>query len=69
MKTKFNLGDTIKHVNDPDIDAGKIIHVSVNDDRVMYTIAIKDWNPEKRQVIDAVKHIEESEAEEVKANE
>ncbi len=69
MTPKFSLGQTIKHVNDPDIDAGKIVHISVNDSRVLYTIEIEEWNPQTRSIFKAVKHIEESEAMEVEENE
>lgn len=65
MQNKYQLGQIIKHVNDPDSDAGVITHISITNDRVLYTICLKDWDREIRQVIDAVKHIEESEAVEV----
>ena len=69
MNPKFELGQKIKHVNDPDIDAGEIIHVSVNNDRILYTIEIEEWNPQARKLFKAVKHIEELEAVEVKEKE
>ncbi len=65
MKThKYQLGKRIRHKNDTNVFSGEIQHISIDATRVIYTIAVKDWDNE-RGVIDGVRHIEESDVVEV----
>lgn len=66
MQPKFDIGQQVKFINDPDSHKGNIISYSFDGDTFTYRLTSEVYDPELNQMISGIKICKQDELLEVK---